>query len=239
MKPETFDKERISLNLARLKKAGSNFEIDIDPDKALDYVKGRDVDILEVIKAENIFFDAKKGLLASEEKLESVFGTKDVEKIADLILREGEIQLTAEHRKQMQEKRYNKAIDIVHKNSVDPKSNLPHPRNRIENAFEEAKIRLDDRKSVDEQISDIVKKLTRVMPLKFGTAEIALSIPATHAAKCYSVLRAYGTLKNEEWKSDGSWYGLIEIPSGMQTEFYDKLNNLTQGEAEAKLMKTR
>ena len=36
---KTFDKERLSVNLARLKKAGENFEVIIDPEKILESIK--------------------------------------------------------------------------------------------------------------------------------------------------------------------------------------------------------
>jgi ribosome maturation protein SDO1 len=45
-------------------------------------------------------------------------------------------------------------------------------------------------------------------------------------------------LRSEEWQKDGSWVGLIEMPAGMQAEFYDELNRRTHGNVETKLVKS-
>ena len=87
-----------NLNLAKLKKGGEEFEIDIEPNLAIDFSQRKDVDIKDVLKAEKIFANAKKGLLASEEKMNELFGTTDTLEIAKIILKEGEIQVTSEYR---------------------------------------------------------------------------------------------------------------------------------------------
>ena len=51
---KTFDKERLSVNLARLKKAGENFELIIDPDKILEYRKNK-AEVRDVLMYEKIF----------------------------------------------------------------------------------------------------------------------------------------------------------------------------------------
>ena len=80
----TDDKESVQLNLARLKKGGENFEISIIPDMAAKFLEGEDISISEVIESENIFADVQKGALASEVHMETVFGTKDPLKIAEI-----------------------------------------------------------------------------------------------------------------------------------------------------------
>jgi len=44
-------------------------------------------------------------------------------------------------------------------------------------------------------------------------------------------------LLKEEWKSDGSYLCLIEIPAGIQQDVYDRLNSLTHGQVEVKIVK--
>ena len=39
------------------------------------------------------------------------------------------------------------------------------------------------------------------------------------------------------WLEDGSWSGILEIPAGVQTELYERLNARTRGAAEAALVK--
>ena len=57
-----------------------------------------------------------------------------------------------------------------------------------------------------------------------------------------TILRKYSdhitlpiVMKKEEWDR-GDLMSLIEIPAGVQDEFYSKLNSLTHGEVKIKLM---
>ncbi|PIU82585.1 ribosome assembly factor SBDS, partial [Candidatus Micrarchaeota archaeon CG06_land_8_20_14_3_00_50_6] len=52
---------------------------------------------------------------------------------------------------------------------------------------------------------------------------------------------AYGTLRSqtvrkEEWAANGDLIMLIEISPGLQGAFYDRLNKLTGGEVQTKLI---
>ena len=42
---------------------------------------------------------------------------------------------------------------------------------------------------------------------------------------------------DEQWLGDGSWSAILEIPAGVQTELYQKLNARTKGTAETALVK--
>ena len=147
---QTFDRERVSFNLAKLKKGGETFEIAIDPDLAIDLKHGKDVDMRDVLKSEDIFSDAKKGTLASESKMHELFNTSDPLKVAEAIINDGQIQLSSEYREKLREEKKNKIVNIIHRNAIDPKTNLPHPPQRIENAFKEAKVHIDEFKKAEE-----------------------------------------------------------------------------------------
>lgn len=235
----TFDKERFSINIARIKKSGNVFEIPIDADLAIDYKKGKAIDIRDILKSEHIFSDAKKGLRASDHLLQQFFGTPDPLKVADIILKEGEIQLTAEHREKMREEKIRRVIDIIHRNGVDPRTDAPHPITRIENAFDQAKIKVDDMKSAEEQVEDILKQLRPIMPIRFEIKELQVHIPAVHAAKAYSVVKHFSKMLKEDWLNDGSLLAVVELPGGLEQEFYDKVNKATHGEAECKVIKVK
>ena len=232
----TFDPEKISINIAKLKKGGNNFEVAIDPDLAIEFKKNpsAEFDIKEILKSENIFFDLNKGLIASETAMKEIFQTDDVLKIAEIIIKTGDIQLTADYRNKLREEKRKKIINIIQRNGIDPRSNLPHPLQRIENAFEEAKVKIDEYKNAEDQIQDIIKKLMPILPIKFQKKKLKINIPAVTAAKCYSILKNSGEMSNEEWLSDGSLSAIIEIPAGMIEEFFDKINKITHGNSEIK-----
>ncbi len=233
---KTFDKERLSVNLARLKKAGENFELIIDPDKILEYRKNK-AEVRDVLMYKKIFSDAKKGFEASAERLKSVFGTDNILESAKIILDKGEIQFTQEYREQKRKEKLNKILNIITRNAVDPKTGIPHPRVRIEAAMDEAKTKIDDYKDAEDQISDILKSLQPVLPIKFAMKEIQVKISPLYAGKAYSVVERYGKIKMDNWQTDGSWICSVEIPAGMQNEFFDALNKLTHGSMESKVLR--
>ena len=228
----TFDKEKISLNLARLKKGGENFEVVIDPDLAIAYKKGAQVQLKEVLKAPEIFSDAKKGKLASEEHMQSLFETAKPEEVADIILSQGEIQLTHEHREQLREAKYNKLVSIIRLNAINPQTGIVHPENRIRKALEESKFRINEFKEAQEQVPDALKAIRPLLPIKFTTFIADIHLPATHAAKCYGALSKYGTLQKEQWLSDGTLAVKIELPAGRYGELVEELSNKTHGDVE-------
>ena len=234
-----FDKEKLHINLARLRKGGEKFEIDINPDKAMAFKQGADIDIRDVLKVEKIFVDAKKGMLASEKLMQQLFSTSDPIEVAKLIIKGGEIQLTEEFRNKSREQKMKKVMEIIHRNGIDPRTNLPHPMTRIENAFEEARIHLDEYKAAEAQVEDVLKKLRPILPIKFAMKEIAVRIPPDYAAKSYALVKGFGRILNEDWLTDGSWSFVIEMPGGMESEFYDKLNSFTHGNNDAKVLKIR
>jgi len=225
--------------IARLKTRGQNFEILVDCANALALREGREVDMHDILAAMKIFSDAKKGLEASETSMKQIFGTSDVEEVTKEIIQKGEIQLTQEYREKLREDKRKQIITMIHRNGVDPKTHLPHPPQRIENAFIEAKFHVDEFKSVQEQVQEALKKMRLILPIKFEVKEIAIKIPPEFAPKCYSTVKAFGTILREEWQTNGYWIGVVELPGGMENELYDKLNNICHGNVESKVLKIK
>ena len=82
---QTYDKERFSIDLAKLKKMGQNFEVVINSDNAIAFKQGKDIAIEDIITNEKVFTDAKNGLLASEKLMQQLFNTTDVKEVAKII----------------------------------------------------------------------------------------------------------------------------------------------------------
>ena len=223
--------------IARLHKGEDHFEILVDPHAAEKLIEGKDVDILSSLAIDTIFKDSKKGTHASQESLEKIFGTDDVETIVKEIILKGDIQLTTEQRHEMQEQKRKRIIDIIVKNAMDPKTKTPHPRQRIELAIEEAGVHVDPFKPVDEQVTLVVEALRPIIPISMEQVKISVKISSQYIGKAYGIARNFGVLEREDWQSDGSWIGVIRIPAGMQTDFYDKLNTVTKGNVETRILK--
>ncbi len=222
--------------IARISKEGKTFEILVDPDRALDFRKGRDYSMESIMAVRDIFTDSKKGERASPSDIEAAFGTPDPLKAAAHILKNGQLQLTTEQRRKLTEEKRKQIADIISKQGVNPKTKLPHPPNRIENAMEQAHFQVDPMKPAQEQIQACLEAIEPVLPIKFERVEIAIRVPMEYSGKANSFVRGVAPVKKEEWKSD-SWVAVLEIPAGMQSEIMEKLNGLTGGKAEAKILR--
>ena len=102
--------------------------------------------------------------------------------------------------------------------------------------MEETKFRVYPFKSVEEQVSLLMKAIRPLIPIRFEEVEIAVKVPPIHAAKAYMEISKFGKLIKNEWQNDGSWIAIIKIPAGLQTDFYELVNHLTKGESETKLL---
>jgi len=222
--------------VARLTKDKEHFEILVKPQKALDYRTGKIARISEVLVAETIFADANKGTKVSEEQMRKAFETTDTLEIADAILKKGTLQLTTEQRRKMTEDKRKQIVDFISRQAVDPKTNLPHPPLRIENAMEQIRYPIDPHKPGEEQARDIVKLLRPILPLKIEQISLSVHLPAEYSARAYGPIKNFGTIKQEEWRADGSWHGILEMPAGAYASFLNKLGEITKGSGEAKII---
>ena len=143
--------------IARYESHGERFEIIISPD-IIEGIRGGGTLNIEDLASEFIFSDAKKGNKASEEKMEEVFNTNSIEEIAKIIIIKGDVQLTTEQRHKMQKNKLKRVIEYIAKNAMDPQTQTPHPRNRIERAMEEAGVHIDPFKPVSEQVKSTVNE---------------------------------------------------------------------------------
>jgi ribosome maturation protein SDO1 len=223
--------------IARLKKGEEHFEVLVDPYAAADLIDGKEVDVVQSLAVDAVFKDSKKGTHASEESLQKSFGTNNIGEISKQIIIKGDIQLTTEQRHKMQKNKRNRIIETIAKNAMDPKTKAPHPRQRIELAMEQAGVHVDPFKPVSEQVKTIIEVLRPIIPISMENVRISIKISAEHIGKAYGIVRNFGSLEREDWQSDGSWIGIIRLPAGMQTDFYDKINDVTKGNVSTKILK--
>jgi ribosome maturation protein SDO1 len=224
---------------ARLESHGQRFEVLVDPDAALAISRGEfEGDLEDVIAAEDVFEDAARGDRPPEDALEEVFDTTDPLEIIPQVVRDGEIQITAEQRREMQERKRKQLVQRIARNAVNPQmDDAPHPPERIESALEEAGFRVDPMEPVDGQVDEALDDLRPVIPIRFDEVTVAVQVPADYAGSAQSKIRGFGDLEREEWQADGSWIGVVTFPAGLQNEFYELVNEHSSGEAETQIVR--
>ena len=216
---------------------GEKFEILVKPDPALDYKLGKIKDVSSVLVSEEIYQNSSKVTRAPSEKLQKAFQTEDPLVIAEKILQKGDLNLTTDQRRKMTAEKRKQIITFIAKTFVDPRSHLPHPPVRIEQAINDARVSIDPFRNVEEQIKDIVESLRSIIPLKSENISLEISVPAQYVAKSYSVLKSTGVLKNEEWQKDGSLKAILEIPAAARPNVIDRLGAITKGTAFVEVLK--
>ncbi|MBD3210818.1 ribosome assembly factor SBDS [Candidatus Micrarchaeota archaeon] len=221
--------------IASYEHQGKRFELYVDPDAAYAYIEKKKPDLKNILVAEEVYSDAKKGERAKSSDVEKVFGTADIMKILETVLKNGEVQLTTEQRKKKVEEKRKRVVSILLKEAIDPRTKAPHTQVRIENAMEQTRIHIDPFKDAREQMEEVVKALRPVLPMKFEKINIAVKVPAAYAQRVYGTLKNYG-IQKEEWTKGGDLVVVVKIFAGMQGEFYDKLNKQTNGEVETKIV---
>ena len=221
----------VDVTLARYSFEGEKFEIMVKPDTALDYKLGRTNDISKILVSDDIYTDSGKGTRPSSAKLLKAFQTDDQIEIAKIILQKGDLNLTTDQRRKMIEEKRRQIVTSIAKTYVDPKTHLPHPPIRIEQAMKDARVSVDPQKHADEQVKDIVDKLRSIIALKSENLQLEITIPAQYASQSYAVLKSAGSLRKEEWQTNGSLKAILEIPAATRPSMMDRLGSITKGSA--------
>ena len=219
------------VSLVRYSFEGEKFEIMVKPDPALDYKLGKKKDISSILVSDEIYTDSGKGTRPSSEKLLKAFNTEDQTEIAQIIMAKGDLNLTTDQRRKMIEDKRKQIVTFIAKTYVDPKTHLPHPPLRIEQAMKDGRVSIDPQKNVEEQVKDIVEKLRSIIALKSESLQLEIIIPAQFASQSYAVLKSVGSLKKEEWQNNGSLKAILEIPAAARPNVIDRLGSITKGSA--------
>ena len=210
--------------LARLEKGGSRYEILVDPDLVESWKENPDsVNLTDLLAIDEVWSDAKAGDRPTSEALERVFGSTDLTMCVDKILRDGSIQLTTAQRRRMVDERMKQIVSEIAMTATDPKTKLPHPKTRIENALQEARFKPDPFLSVERQVQDAVDILKPIIPLQFITIKLAFKVPGKDYGGVSNLLR--DSMQKEQWLSDGSWACVVEVPGGMKNEIISRVAN--------------
>jgi len=224
-------------SVVRYSTGGDHFEILVHPDPALDFKFGRNVEISQIVAVDEVYSDANKGLRVPSEKLAKAFKTSNFLQIAEIILRKGDLNLTTEQRRRLVEDKRRQVVAIISRNYVDPRSGLPHPPLRIEQAMAEIRAPIDPFKDANEQAKGVVDEMRGILPLKSERIKLLIKVPAQYASQSFGALKGVGEIVKEEWGADGGLTVVLEIPAGVHSTILDRLGSLTKGTAQASVIR--
>jgi ribosome maturation protein SDO1 len=163
--------------VVRMNKGGKRFEIACYRNKVVDYRQGLEQDLSEVLQTDRVFTNVSKGEFAKANDLQKVFGTKDEEEIAKLILTKGQMQVSDKERSQQLEKTTAQIAEWIAKNCVNPETDRPYTILQIKHSMKQAAFSVHPTKPLKRQYLDCVKLLQQVMPIQRAKMELLLLIP--------------------------------------------------------------
>ena len=210
--------------VARIKVKGKQYEIHVNLDEALKFKAGKG-DIMSALDQPSVFYDINKGNLASKADLMDAFSTDNAYEVAKKIITSGEVQKTQDFRDAEKDAKVKQVVDIILRNAVD-QNGRPYTAERIKRAIEETHCNIDNRPA-EQQMTSIVEKLKTAIPIKIETKKVKVTVPARFTGQVYGLFKDFK--ESEEWLGNGDLEVILNIPSGMQIDFYDKLNGVTHG----------
>ena len=210
--------------VARIKKDGKHFEILVDLDEAVKVRKG-DGNLSVAVLTDAIFHNLKSGEHASENELRDMFGSEDVMVVAEKIIKEGEVVRTTDSMKAEHEQKYKQVVDFLSRNAVSAEGR-PYTPDRIMKALEEAHVNVKN-KPIESQVGEIIDQLARVLPIKIEMKKVRLTIPAIHTGRAYGIAKEF--MVEEKWENNGDLQAVVEMPTALIFDFYDKINGATHG----------
>jgi len=208
---------------------GDRYEVLVFPDPALNYKMGKQVDPTQVLAIDEVFTDSSRGQRANAEQLKKYFNTEDHAKAA--------LEVTQEQRLRMTEEKRRQVVTIISKNYVDPKTHLPHPPVRVEQAMLEARVSIDPFKDANEQAKQVIEEIRVIIPLKSERVKLMVKTPAQYAGQAIGVVKGFGEILKEEWGQDGGLSVVLEVPAASQPSLLDRLGTVTKGSAQVTLVK--
>jgi len=186
---------------------------------------------------DEVFSDSNKGLRVGAEKLRKFFNSDDEAKAALEVLKRGELNLTQDQRRRLTEEKRRAVVAIISKNFVDPKTLLPHPPIRIEQAMQDARVVIDSFQDANEQTKTVVDKLRTILPLKSEKLKLQVKVAAQYSGQAIGVLKNFGEILKEDWGADGTLSAIVEIPAGGQPGLLDRLGSTTKGAAQVTVVR--
>jgi ribosome maturation protein SDO1 len=223
--------------VSRLRIGEKKFEILVDPIKALDFKKGKNISLDEILAYPGIYHDVRRGEAIPTNELQESFGTTDVYQISKKILMKGELQFTTEQRRRFVEEKMKEIADIISRRGINPQTNTPHPPQRILNAIEKVGVKIEPFIDAELQVNRVVEAIKPLLPIKFQRVVVQITIPPQYSGKVYSVLKRSVGKFEEQWLNDGSLQVTLDVPAGVQDELFRKIGDVTKGNFKSNIIK--
>jgi ribosome maturation protein SDO1 len=160
----------------RLQIKGIKLELACYKNKLVDYRKGVESNLSDVLQVEQIFSNASKGKVARKEDIKKLFPKLTQEDIIKQILKDGEIQVSEKERDQSLDFLKKDIATWVCKMTINNKTTHPFPLSTILQAMDEIHFKIIQKDSSKKQALKVIKQLITVLPIRRAKIKIKLVV---------------------------------------------------------------
>ncbi|KAJ1612418.1 zinc finger-containing protein [Cryptosporidium canis] len=191
--------------VVRYKSHGKRFEVACYKNKILNWRSGVEWDLDEVLQIRSIFANVSKGQVANSDDLNLVFGTNNIDRICQIILSKGEIQVSETERSYMLDKQFTDICHMISKMTVNPKNNLPLSVKMIESELKKSGFSVSLNKTTKEQSLKALDILKKRIPEQIERAKmmLKLSIDVMNKQRIVEKLNEFKVLNVSSEENDG------------------------------------
>jgi ribosome maturation protein SDO1 len=215
------------IQVVKYKKGKNSFEIITKPGSVKLFLAGK-LGWDKVLAADAIFTNYSKANLARNSDLKAVFGTDDINKCAEIMVREGDSQVSADERKQDIEACRRQILEYLHKSFVDQAGGI-YPIPRLELILQEAKIRIDPTVSVHKQAEDVIKKMLGKAVFKKNSTDYTITVPKQYVKQCSTIVYRFSPSVHKEMRGTEGTSWKISLTIADFDLFTVEMNKITEG----------
>ncbi|KAF0757970.1 hypothetical protein AaE_004086 [Aphanomyces astaci] len=167
------------IDVVRLKKGGCRFEVACFKNKLVEWRRGIETNLSDVLQSEAIFDNVSRGKRARDEDIQRVFGTQDIVEVATFIMTKGAIHLSESIRMAEHDSMFQEVASVIAKTSVNPEISRPYPVSAIEQTMQKIHVVLTPHEPVDIQALGALQQLKRIMPIVRATMKVHVTVAST------------------------------------------------------------
>lgn len=213
-----------------MNKGGKRFEIACYRNKVMNYRQGVETDLSEVLQTERVFVNVSKGEFAKAKDLERVFGTPDEERVIQLILEKGDLQVSDLERNQQYESMYREIATWISEHCVHPATQRPYTIPQIRQAMKQSEYAVHPTRSMKKQYLDCFKRIQQrnVLPIERAKMELQLSYEKQETKVVSKFLADRSIVPTKTTTSKGICASTVLVTPSLYRELED-LSKETEG----------
>ncbi|CAG8464831.1 5134_t:CDS:2 [Funneliformis caledonium] len=203
-----------NVSVVRIKKGGKRFEVACYKNKVLEYRKGVETDLDNVLQINNVFTNVSKGE----------------------ILEKGQLQVSDKERTHQIDSIYREIATMVAEKCVNPETKRPYTVTMIEKAMSELHLSVNVNRNTKSQVLEVIKQLQEKKIIPIARAQMRLRITTPIKEKKVKE-KLTPLISNIEDESYGDEYELIcTIDPGQFRTINELLQSNTNGKGQLELL---